>query len=244
VKDSFDLRGELAVAVRNSAGAWRFVQRFAAAHARPLGASDGFGDEELRVAEVRLGLRLPEALGQVYRLIGKRDDLTRVQDYLLKPAEVCVDETGEVLVFRVENQNVAQWGIPLPALAEPDPPVVFRDQNPPAAEWEWQPFLDRVSWACVEMVLSEWMLAGGDFQDNRALDEETTGALENHFSRLPLPDYPMWALPNGRPTRWFHSEGTVLRDDAREWLWVRAPSAEELAATRRTLPGDWLGVGE
>src|SRR5439155_8456508 len=135
--------------------------------ASPIVAGDGCDDDELRAAEARLGLPLPVSLRQAYALIGKRDDLTRVQDRLLPPAKLRIDDTGEVLVFRVENQNVAQWGVPLRVVSEPDPPLVFRQRSRPLAEWVWQPFLDRVSLACVEMVLSEWMLSSDDFSDNR-----------------------------------------------------------------------------
>lgn len=233
----FDLPGELADGVRDAAGAWQFLQRFAAAYTRPIAPTDGCSDEELRAAEVRLGFPLPDALREVYRLVGRRDDLTRTQDILLTPDKLDVDDSGEVLVFRVENQYVAQWGVPLRTAGEPDPPVVL-GRCP--AEWAWMPFLDRVSLAAVEMVLSEWMLSGGDFYDNRELDGEGIDALEARFSRLPMPDYPMWAARNGRPMRWFHGQGAVLRDDAGVWLWARAASLEGLAAVRRALPGDWM----
>lgn len=236
----FDLPNELAGGVRDAGGAWRFLQAFAAAYARPLVAADGCSDEELRAAEVRLGVPLPGALRELYRLIGARDDLTRVQDVLLTPAELYVDESGEVLVFRVENQNVAQWGITLRLIGEPDPPVMFRVDSGPMEERAWRPFLDRVSLAAVEMVLSEWMLSDDGFYDNRELDEEAIDALENQFSRLPMPDYPLWAAPDGPPMRWFRGEDSVLSDHAGTWLWVRAASSGGLAAVRRALPGDWL----
>jgi hypothetical protein len=40
--------------------------------------------------------------------------------------------------------------------------------------------------------------------------------------------------------RWFSGLGAVLRDDAGQWLWVRAASSEGIAAVRRALPGVWL----
>jgi len=239
-----DLGEELAIGVRDAAGAWRFISRFAKAFASSIVAADGCDDDELRATETRLALPLPASLRQAYALIGRRDDLTRVQDRLLTLAQLRVDGSGKVLVFRVENQNVAQRGVPLPAVGEPDPPVVFRLDSLQPAKRVWQPFLDRVSLACVEMVMSEWMLSGDNFDDNRELDVETIDALEKRFNRLPMPDYPLWAEPNGRPVRWFSGEGAVLRDDAGAWLWVRAASSEGIAAVRRALPGDWLMVDD
>jgi hypothetical protein len=147
-----------------------------------------------------------------------------------------------VLVFRRENQSVAEWGVPVSAFAEPDPPVLYRLQSFQPAERLWQPFLDRVSLAFVEMVLCEWMLAAEEHDDNRELDEEAIASLERRFRRLPIPDYPMWAVPGGRPTRWFTGPDAILRDDAGCWLWVRAESAGAIAAVRQALPGYWLMV--
>ncbi|GAA2588489.1 hypothetical protein GCM10010399_18120 [Dactylosporangium fulvum] len=235
----FDLYEEVAAGVRDTDGAWRFIRRFANHYARPIIAGDGCGDDELREAQARLGFSLPASLRDVYALIGRRDDLTRNQDRMLTPEQLHIDDTGQVLVFRVENQAVAQWGIPISRLTEPDPPVVFQLQSAPSAEWVWRPFLDRVSLAGVEMVLSEWMLSG-DIADNRELDDEALRSLDKTFRRLPMPDYPLWAEPDGRPTRWFSAPEAILRDDAGLWLWVRAATPEARAAVRHALPGEWM----
>ncbi len=57
------------------------------------------------------------------------------------------------MVFRVENQHCASWGVAVSDLASADPPVCIQDRA-----GGWEPFLDRVSVACVEMVLSEVLL--------------------------------------------------------------------------------------
>lgn len=233
VSDGFDLHSELAGAVRDAAGAWRFVRLFAARYARPIVAGDGCGDEELRAAEARLGFPLPAALREVYALIGKRFDLTRSQNRLLAPHLVDVDDTGQVLVFRWECQHVAEWGIPLSAVTQPDPPVVSRYDGAPV----WHPFLDRVSLACVEMILSEWIITGDAPGANLHLEDEAVALVPTRFRRLPLPDYPRWA--DAPPVRWFEGPGTILCEDAQTWLWARAPSADGIAAVQRALPGEW-----
>lgn len=240
VNSGFDLHKGIAAAVRDATGACRFVREFAEAYANPVVDGDGCDQDDLGAAEARLGFPLPASLHAVYALIGRRDDLTRVQDHLLAPGQLHLDDTGQVLVFRVENQHGAQWGVPLPALADPDPPAVFRPEVSGSAERLWRPFMDRVSMACVEMVLSEWMLSGEVFADNRELDDQAIDALERGFRRLPLPDYPLWADPDGRPMRWFGGDGVVLRDDAATWLWARAASSEGIARVRQALPGEWL----
>jgi hypothetical protein len=239
VGSEFDLHAELAAGLHDAAGAWRFVRRFAARYAgRRIGPGDGWDEEELRAAEARLGARLPAALRAAYALVGRRDELTRVQDRLVTPAWSAAEDPGRVLVFRMENQGVTRWGVPLEAVAEPDPPVVFEAPG----ERSWRPYLDRVSVACVEMVLSEWLL-GGDpgCADSRELDDASLSLLAARFRRLPLPDYPFWPDPDGDPPRWFDAPGAVLREDAGTWLWVRAASPGDLAAVRATLPGGWLG---
>jgi hypothetical protein len=234
VNVGFDLHSELAEGVRDAAGAWRFIRLFTARLATPIVAGDGCGDEELRAAEARLGFPLPAALREVYALIGKRFDLTGSQNRLLAPHLVSVDDTGQVLVFRWECQHVAEWGIPLSAVAQSDPPVVSRYDGEPV----WHPFLERVSLACVEMILSEWLISGDAFGANLHLDDETVALLENQFRRLPLPDYPRWA--DARPVRWFEGLGAILYEDSETWLWVRAPSANGISAVQRALPGEWL----
>jgi len=37
-----------------------------------------------------------------------------------------VDESGQVLVFRVENQAVARWGVEIATIEQADPPVVLQ----------------------------------------------------------------------------------------------------------------------
>lgn len=238
---AFDLHRELADGVRDAAGAWRFIRRFAAVYATPLTGSDGYDEAELRAAEARLGLPLPAALRELHGLVGRRDELARAQDILLPPAGLKVADDG-ILVFRVEAQGVAYRGVPLDVVAQPDPPVVFQTTAQPPDTRAWLPFLDRVSLAGVEMVLSEWMWSGGRYHDNRGLHREDFDALAQRFTRLPIPDYPLWADPHGKPSRWFWDADVVLRTDAGEWVWVRAESPEALAAVRQGLPGDWLMV--
>ena len=88
------------------------------------------------------------------------------------------------------------------------------------------------------MILSEWLISGGAFGANLHLDDETVALLKNQFRRLPLPDYPRWA--DAPPVRWFEGLGAILYEDAETWLWVRAPSADGIAAVQRVLPGEWL----
>jgi hypothetical protein len=152
----FDVGQEVASSLGSQQGAWRFIRRFAERWLTPLTEDVGWAEADLQAAEQRLGVRLPPAICEAYGLFGRRRDLTSVQDRLLGPEELEVDATGDVLVYRVENQAVAVWGVPLAALEQPDPPVVaarnFEDVG-------WEPYLERFSLACVEMVRAHTTLA-------------------------------------------------------------------------------------
>jgi len=219
----------------------RFITQFASDWLAPSEAGNGYAETELAAAERRLGVRLPSALRTAYRLVGRRDDLTRTQDYLWEPSRLYLDDEDRVLVFRTENQNVTWWGVPVHSLHLDDPPVIFRLDRLGGAARGWGRWFDRLSLACIEMVLSESLMSGEvGLCDNRDLDDTAVTVLERSFSRIGLPDYPLWSIPDGPPVRWFTDTDVLLRDDGRQWLWVRARTHDALERVRRTLPGDWL----
>lgn len=137
----------------------------------------------------------------------------------------------------MENQSVAVWGVPLAALEQPDPPVLVADNFEVGS---WEPYLERFSLACVEMVLSESLFSAPlELRDNRELDPAAAALVEQHFARLAIPAYPLWAEPGG-VVRWFAGPEVLLCDVAGIWLWVRARTTLALDAVRAGLPGAWL----
>lgn len=233
----FDLAQEAAASLSSRQGAWRFIRRFAASWLTPLTDDDGWTEADLQAAEQRLGVRLPAAMREAYTLFGRRHDLTSVQDQLLDPDELEVDLTGEVLVYRVENQAVAVWGVRLAAMEQPDPPVVAARNFDGVS---WKPNLERFSLACVEMVLSESLCSAPlELSDNRGLDAAAEMLVEQLFARLAIPDYPLATSAHDRWVRWFTGPDVLLRaDDA--GLWVRTRTTAALDAVRAALPGQWL----
>ncbi|MCX4974084.1 hypothetical protein [Streptomyces sp. NBC_00620] len=231
----FDVGAELA-AVADEAGVRRFIEGFARHWREPIGAGDGCSFEELTDTEWRLGTPLPIALWDAYGLLGKRTDLTSVQDQLLSLEQLRIEDGA--LVFRRENQSVAEWAVRREDLETDDPPVVFRRMDSNARDWSG--FLDRFSLACIEMVLSESLVAyDGTRADNRPVEEPETFEAPRGFERLALPDYPMWAVEGGT-VRWFASPDVLLRVDAGDWLWALGRTAPALDAVRELLPGDWI----
>lgn len=192
--------------------AWRFIRAFARDWSqRPLTEADGYAPADLDAAQARLGLPLPATLRDAYQLLGHRKDLTDNHDSLLAPQDLYVDEDRGVLVFRVENQSCAYWGIRVTDLDQEDPPVVVRaDLVRPAAD-DWATWLGRVSVAFVEIVLSEALCADEDLMgwvtpDGTDLPEDIAAA----FRRLPFPEYPISQQPG---SRWYAHDEIILRDD-------------------------------
>ncbi|MGY3334090.1 hypothetical protein ACVW0K_000189 [Streptomyces filamentosus] len=235
----FDLAASLARAVDGRGGAWSFIRGFAASWVRGLEGDDGWAEADLLAAEQRLGVRLPAALREAYLLFGRRQDLTSNHDTLLDPAELCVDDTGEALVFRHENQGAASWGILLDDLQDDDPVVVMRLDLADKSAERWEPWLERLSLCFVEIVLSESVQAQADegLCDLLDADDDVIGLLEENTVRLPFPAYPP-GQENG--SRWLLGQDVLLREDAGVAVLARGRTPADLDRVRDLIPGDWL----
>ncbi|MFF9328071.1 SMI1/KNR4 family protein [Streptomyces sp. NPDC014776] len=225
--------------VQTRSQAWDFVRWFADAWAGcPLRAEDGCGEDELSAAEADLGFELPAALREGFALLGRRDDLTRQQDPLVPPAGLHVDDALDgILVFRRENQDCAAWGIPLDAIEQEDPPVVVESRE------GWIPFLDRTSQAWVELVLSESLFAADSLYDACELPDASLPRLHARYTRVGLPDHPLWAGADDSPLRWYAAPGRLVRRDGvadQSWIHAQGRTPADLDAIRADLHGPWV----
>ncbi|MEU1592633.1 SMI1/KNR4 family protein [Streptomyces sp. NPDC005708] len=237
--DGPDVSVVLVGGVQTQSQALDFVQWFADAWAgRPLQREDGCAEEELAAAEADLGFELPAALREGYALFGRRDDLTRQQDPLVRPTGRYVDDAlNGVLVFRRENQDCAYWGISLGEIEQDDPPVVVESHG------GWIPFLDRMSLAWVELVLSESLFGSDSHYDACELPDALLPSLHERYARVDLPDHPMWASDDDSPVRWYSAPGRLVRRDGiqdRSWIHARGRTAADLEIVRKDLPGRWV----
>lgn len=118
--------------------------RFVEAIFGPLGSDAGVPAEEVKAAEKRLQLSLPEALRELYRRTGKLASLHAAHNTLVAIDEV--DFADDRLIFYEENQGVVAWGIERSRLADADPPV---EQGQPPREvggrWEFSPEFASIS---------------------------------------------------------------------------------------------------
>lgn len=237
--DRFDAAEALAGGCSDRADAWAFVSGFAASWSSPLLRTDGFTSIEVQRAEARLGLRLPVALREAYALFGRRRDLVAQHNPLLEPDELLLDPSGELLVFRSENQGCAGWGVSLTDLSREDPPVfLFSDRLPSSR----RPFLDRLSLACVEIILSEAAMARWTQQRACQATPDVVASLERQFTSIELPPYPAWFEPMGLPVRWFSAPGLLLclesGSQGRD-LVVIGRTEDDLQRALEAIPGAW-----
>lgn len=107
---------------------------------RPWQPGDGYEEEIIAAAEAEHGVRLPSALRSFYLAWGKRSDLTSMNEYLLAPTEWMVHSGA--LIICVENQGVYDWGIPLDAPGDAEPPVYRAEskypRSNPQARLDWR----------------------------------------------------------------------------------------------------------
>ncbi|MFF0392665.1 SMI1/KNR4 family protein [Kitasatospora sp. NPDC004615] len=221
---TLDLARELPAALADRAAAWRLIADLAAFWGAPLIPDSGCTDAELDAAEARLGLRLPAALREAYRLIGNRPDLTSNQDTLLPPDKLYLDQ--DCLVYRVENQSCAYWGIPLAALDQDDPPTVAWPDVAPSVQVELTPWTAGFSAECLGILLAEPLFDDSAFVDGAEVDpNDLTG-----WTELPRVHAP------GVDTRFFARPDALLMIQDGAWLAVRAVDEEALDAICDELP--------
>ncbi|MEV7122640.1 SMI1/KNR4 family protein [Kitasatospora griseola] len=221
---TLDLVRDLPAALADRAAAWRLIADIAAFWGTPLLPGGGCTDAELDAAEARLGLKLPAALREAYRLIGNRPDLTGNQDTLLPPDRFYVDQ--DCLVYRVENQSCAYWGVPLAALDRVDPPTVAWPDVAPSVQLEITPWTACFSAECLGILLAEPLLDDSAHVDGGEVDPaDLTG-----WTELPRVHAP------GVDIRYFARPDALLALLEGAWLAVRAVDEEALDAVCEALP--------
>ncbi|MFC4068337.1 hypothetical protein [Actinoplanes subglobosus] len=206
----FDTAAELTPRIGDRAGVWEFLRLFTAAW--DLTGESRDYDQPLPAA-----LREAYALGGVLERMGPRED-------------------DGVLVFHFADPEITEtrWGVPLDAAGQDDPPVLIDTGS------GWEPYLDRVSLACVDIAMTT-VVQEHEFELCNAaeLAPELVGPALAAFDRVPLPDVPMWIDIEDSPVRWYSGPGQLLRTHGDDWvwLWVSAQSGAALDALYAAMPG-------
>jgi hypothetical protein len=251
------------------ASAWQFIREFAASWLRPLSPADGVSDADLDAAQARLGVRLPAAVREAYRMFGRRDDLTDANGTLLSPARLDYDATRRLLVFRAANQGLEYYAVSLADPADDDPPVLVS-----------QPIADIVehsgtlNLADVRAALAA-REAGIDTDAQPAdggIAEENWARFLDRFS-LACVDMVLWEaleagphadsrdleegeaqsivarldelpFPRHETSRWYAGGDILVRVDEELWMVVLGRGHKALDAFRAAHPGFWVDADE
>ncbi|GJQ07386.1 hypothetical protein CAPN010_15440 [Capnocytophaga cynodegmi] len=83
---------------------------------------NGFSAEELQKTQ-DISSNIPKVLYDYYLQLGKIEELNHTQDQLLLPNKLKWSESGDYLIFYVENQWVCTWAIRKEDLTAENPPV-------------------------------------------------------------------------------------------------------------------------
>jgi hypothetical protein len=164
----------------------------------PFGPTDGFWEEELAFAEVRLGLKLPSALRTLYLRTGRSAPLHQVHNQLRPPERIAVE--SEHLVFYEENQSVVVWGIPRAQLERADPPV---RQAPVHHDRALEFFDEFTSVSEAARALGAWQAVQGGLPYVGVLDDaERAGTCAQRLGAPALTTVGLraWLVPSGVAT--------------------------------------------
>lgn len=214
---------------------WELMKEFLSRWYSPLSPGDGFGEEELEGAELRLGFPLPRALCEWYGLAGCRKDVWSRQDELLPPKRLYIADG--VLIFYIENQSVVRWGVPLSERGQDDPPVVVEDDEP-LGGWRTEN-ASTSEFALQMLVFSAKWSSRNECWASGATDEAVVSLIESSYPRLAFPD---WHWP-AYPTRLFGREDILMEANGSGdniWLWVWSKSESEFREFERLVDGAGL----
>lgn len=209
---------------------WRGFVDFAARFIAPLGPQDGVPVAQLDRAESRLGVRMPVALREWYRLAGRRPDVIGGA----KDQPVAADELrlrDGVLVIYTESQYVFQWGMLEEELGLDDPRIVTREEEGDAPT-VWH---ERLSGFCWHMSLHHRLYCGGTWSAFAELSPDDTRArLEAVFPRLPFPGW-AWGGEADTITHFGDREIVLELDISMPCVHVAAASGAALDRARAAL---------
>jgi hypothetical protein len=238
---SHDAGEQLHKAISGDGDIQNFIKSFVRCWIGPNSEDGGYSTQDISIAEERLGVRIPQALEFVYKNYGTRKDVLGNQDKLL-PLDKLEVNSG-VLIYRVENQACARWGISMSSADKVlDPPVLW-ESLVEGSEPGWRPFFDRLSFAVVEMFLSAALYSSRTiFCDSRPHVGDDFQLVSGRLSRMPLPSYPLWAAPDDGEVSWFSGYDQLVRLDGNDWLWACGRTQEALDELRSSFPGEWLAM--
>ncbi|MGW7528000.1 hypothetical protein [Streptomyces sp. NPDC054783] len=93
-------------------------------------------------------------------------------------------------------------------------------------------------------MLSESPFGADSLYDACELPDALVPGLRARYSRIDLPDHPMWASEEDSPLHWYAAPGRLLRRDGLQdhrWIHPRGHAVADLEIIRADLPSTWAG---
>lgn len=144
----------------------------------------GFSETEILELEKKLDIVLPAKLREYYLELGKHENINYSHNRLLKPdSEIGFSDDG-YLVFYVENQVVAFWGIKEEDLKLDNPPVWAKYDTIEKSDWvmETQTVEDFFLLMAVYNGAFGGLTYNGNFMGS--VDSETVDFVEENFTLI------------------------------------------------------------
>jgi hypothetical protein len=204
----------------------RFAERWIPS---PRRESNGVSEDQCDAAEARLGIKIPAAVREWYRLFAMRPDMSGDdRGNRAVPIDELAVCDGRVDLYW-ENQGVLSWGVRVSDWHHDDPPVVAIETevcslgvvNRTCSEFYFQMMLHQAKWAS---------LSAYGYGD-------VAKVVAEHYPRLPLPVWP-WA---GEPEAFtlYGDDDTLLNFDSTYHLLVVARTDDALRKASGLLEPHW-----
>lgn len=228
---------EFAARLSTQQDRWSLLKDFIAEWHGPLEDGDGYPASELDAAEQRLGLKLPEALRELYRFAGKFIETFSVNPYAFTAlSELNIEDDGEeILWLFAETQAIVDWGVRRQDLAQDDPPV-YSDNSYASAELL---LANKTFSEFVLQVVVHQTACFTEIGGNASGKEDTANIVIANFQPLGLPP---WCWPSDQAQ--FYGSDDVLIELDRDgkgycWIWVAARSERALHDTVKLFGLGW-----
>lgn len=206
----------------------RFIERwFEPVEAGDAAAAERLSNDGCNAAEARMGLKMPLAVREWYRLCARQPVLGH-GDNRVVPAEQLEVQDERVDLY-IENQGVLTWGVRLSDWHQDDPPVVATETNVGSlgvvnrtcSDYYFQMTLHQAHWA------SRIAYGCGD----------VASIVAEHYPRLDLPVWP-WAGAKDAFTL-YGDDDTVLNLDYTNHLLVCACTSDAFERAKGLFEAHW-----
>lgn len=190
----------------------------------------GFPKIEIKKAEARLGIDLPQILRKYYQELGNHQKLNQAQNSLLSLEKINLDKDG-FLVFYVENQYVAIWGIHKDELKEVNPKVYRKVDND-----KWELENKKLSSFLNSMAFMQAIYSFNYHANICGVDDKYDNIVTDNYRELEE-TFPLWNVKFYRNQA--HELIMVFRNKKQTDMFVAAKNKKEFDAIINKFDFEW-----